>query len=460
MNQSTNSLAVGAGRAIIDLPAGLMMAGYGRRTGPSVGTLKPLEARAVLFDDSRAASMVVVLDLVYVTAELTRAIAEGIARDHPIDPNHVMVSATHTHCGPMLNGCNSQGWAQAVTAGVEAAAMAFNAARPAHLQGGRVPTPGFGANRRDGRVLIDEGASVVVAISAEEPADVLAVVFEMACHATVLEHDNLLWSPDYPGYTRDAIEAAVGGTAVFIQGCAGDINPVFASHTPEDAYLAGASLAGPIIQAVAWSVRARQGLGYINLSWNRVEPAVSPIVFPDLAGGQIRTANRTVSLELAPVPAVEQANQSLARTKAEWLACDDGPTKDRLGASLAYAWAQNFHAQGQMLLEMIEPVQNRHNLDLTVKGMAVGSDLVIVALPGENFYEQGARLRQAASDCLVLVVGYANCSCGYLVPSSEYDDSGYEVGASYVCQGGAEVVCQAGQDLVTQLLSTGTKGES
>lgn len=53
----------------------------------------------------------------------------------------------------------------------------------------------------------------------------LATVVNYACHPTTLAWDNTLISPDFPGTTRELIEAHTEAPCLFLQGASGDLGP-------------------------------------------------------------------------------------------------------------------------------------------------------------------------------------------------------------------------------------------
>jgi hypothetical protein len=58
-----------------------------------------------------------------------------------------------------------------------------------------------------------------------------ALVVHYACHAVVLGPTSCKWSADYPGAMQAKVEAGMPGTqCMFVQGGAGDINPIFRPH--------------------------------------------------------------------------------------------------------------------------------------------------------------------------------------------------------------------------------------
>src|SRR5690606_3924211 len=53
----------------------------------------------------------------------------------------------------------------------------------------------------------------------------IASLFHVACHAVSIYPSNPAISADWPGAASRTISAALGGESLFLQGCAGDINP-------------------------------------------------------------------------------------------------------------------------------------------------------------------------------------------------------------------------------------------
>jgi len=63
----------------------------------------------------------------------------------------------------------------------------------------------------------------------------LATLYNYACHPSAAGGDSpSVCSADYPGFASDMIEKCSGGTALFLHGCSGDINP--GKYVRGDAY--------------------------------------------------------------------------------------------------------------------------------------------------------------------------------------------------------------------------------
>jgi hypothetical protein len=81
-----------------------------------------------------------------------------------------------------------------------------------------------------------------------------------AAHAVVLGPTSCKYSADYPGVIQSAVERALGGTQVmFVQGGAGDINPLFQGRSGrEDADFAVMEKMGQLLASEV--LRANQGV--------------------------------------------------------------------------------------------------------------------------------------------------------------------------------------------------------
>ena len=224
------------------------MYGYAnRKCGPANGTHDPLFAKAVVLaaGDSRLA--IVTLDLGSIVAEnLRRDVAEKLGI--PV----LLLAASHTHSGPLFLGD-----APAATAYLaEMESKVFGAVRdaaasmfPARLGVGRGSLQ-LGYNRL---LLRDDGRARALFDNLEripygpvDPEFTLlrveddsgaprALLVHYACHAVVLGPTNCKYSADWPGAMMAKVEAEMKGVqCMFVQGGAGDINPLFMGRTGKE----------------------------------------------------------------------------------------------------------------------------------------------------------------------------------------------------------------------------------
>jgi hypothetical protein len=382
-------MTVRVGAAVHDCtpPAGLAMSGFAARTEPAAGPHDPLTVRALAVDDT-----------VVVTVDTCGLHEDFCARLRAEVPGHVVVAATHTHGGPAtvpgrLGGPVDAGYLATLHATCVAAARGAVAARqPASVEVGTGADPGLARNRRrdDGPVY----APLTVLRFRRPDGGLLASVVSYPCHPVVLGADNLLWTADYPGVVRTAVEAAdPGSVCLFLTGCCGELNTghsAGASGTLEgaaDRSFAAAERAGRRIAEAALAVPARE--------------------MPHHPG------TAAVSGDIAlPLMAADPADaMALA---AGWARELPGAAPGR--RALLHSW-----------LNWAREIAPYPVASWTARVTAVRwGGLRIIALPGEPFSVTAQRIAaRVPGECLV--IGYADGSPGYLPPAGEFSYGGYEI---------------------------------
>jgi hypothetical protein len=223
-------LVAGVARAPLPMPIGGALMGYGARTGTATGVHDVLYARALFLSDGRAEVLLVTLDVCLLAPAHAEALRAALAARTGVAADGITVACIHTHSGPetgygaWLAGAAPAPEARALEeAAVEAGVRAHAAAAPARLGVGSTRAA-IGRNRRVADGPVDPSVLVVRVDRADRSP--LAVLYIHGCHPTVLGHDNLAYSADWPGSASRAIEAALPGTtALFALGAHGDVDP-------------------------------------------------------------------------------------------------------------------------------------------------------------------------------------------------------------------------------------------
>jgi hypothetical protein len=230
---------VGLAKADITPPVGGLTAGYSAAK-PTEGIHDPITARVMILQSDKARVAMVVCDLcVYNSPRLhERAKSMGIDK--------LLLMNTHTHAGPKMNQDDfptaDKPWRDTVD---ERILDAIQTAQKSMFKASFVASESqirLGYNR-----LVQRGAYAVTYFEnpdripygnvdsqvgvirvTDDQKKVRAVLVNYACHPVVLGPRNLKISSDYPGVTRDIIEADVGSDCMclFVQAGAGDINPL------------------------------------------------------------------------------------------------------------------------------------------------------------------------------------------------------------------------------------------
>lgn len=227
-------MKVGIATADITPAEPVYMAGYSARKDPSEGVYKDIYATCLVFDNGTTRVGLMALDLCKIGIPELAAIrqaAEGVG----IPAAQMMINSSHTHCGPTIIGSQNAEYVATFTQTVCGLLQkAVDDLQPATMDF-TVGMCTMGINRRqlnsaghyagmrpEPRKPIDTDVPILRVLAPD--GKVRAVVFGYACHPTTI--GGQLIGPDYPGPARDFVEAAYEGcTAVFLQGCGGDVKP-------------------------------------------------------------------------------------------------------------------------------------------------------------------------------------------------------------------------------------------
>lgn len=243
-----------AGLARVDItPDGSMpMYGYrNRKCGPATGTHDPLMAKVLVLEAGDARMAIVTLDLGSIVSENLRRDVTG-----KLGIPTLLLAASHTHSGPSYLEPAGTGAGLRPPPGrephpyllemekkvLEAIQQAAASMFPARLGVGRGALQ-LGYNRlllRDtgrARALFDNLQRVpygpvdpeyVVLRVDDQGGNPKALLVHYAAHAVVLGPTNCKYSADYPGAMQAKVESDLPGVqCMFVQGGAGDINPLF-----------------------------------------------------------------------------------------------------------------------------------------------------------------------------------------------------------------------------------------
>jgi hypothetical protein len=204
--------------------------GYGARQGAARSVHDRLQARCLALSDAQGAGMLIAAaDLCLVTPEQAARVRGRIAAQSGLPLERILLSCTHTHSGPdtglgsLVAGRPEPSHVEPLFEGIVATALqAWQARRPARLGWGRAEAR-IGRNRSLEDGPVDPEVLVLRVDGADgEP---LATLYSYACHGTVLGHDNLEISADWPGEACAALEGGRGGVALFLLGAHADIDP-------------------------------------------------------------------------------------------------------------------------------------------------------------------------------------------------------------------------------------------
>ncbi len=241
----------GVARSLITPEEALWMAGFGDRTQPSDGKAMELWVKALALEDTAGHRGIILTgDLLGFPQNMHHHICAALKEQYGLLPDQVILSASHTHCGPVLRDAlydiyplndaqrtRIESYSAKLEGQViETIGRALADLAPATLAGGQGRV-GFAVNRRNNLEpsipkLIADGAlkgpvdHAVPVLAVYLPDGRLkAICCGYACHNTTLHLNQ--WSGDYAGYAQLALEQShPGAQAMFFMGCGGDQNPL------------------------------------------------------------------------------------------------------------------------------------------------------------------------------------------------------------------------------------------
>ncbi|MEW6359421.1 MAG: hypothetical protein AB1696_24000 [Planctomycetota bacterium] len=284
-------IRAGVAQKVITPPTGVSLAGYFHdRIGESVRD--DLHAKGVILESGGERIALVACDLVSIHGSITEAARKFIEKETGIPPDHVMVSATHTHTGPEVRPSRvvrrHAEWVDALPRMIadavkEAAGHMFDAAlHPgrgeerdlAHIRlfrmrdGSEKFGPGSDLSKVAGPAgTIDPELTAMKIV--DDAGTVRAVLVNYALHVDVIGGGSANFiSADWPGEMAKAVAGIYGGQCVtlFLNGCCGDINQhPYLKETklkrrgPEGAILLGRAFGGLAVNAAEKGEPATEG---------------------------------------------------------------------------------------------------------------------------------------------------------------------------------------------------------
>jgi neutral ceramidase len=442
------------GRAVVDItgePWGVGMMGYGMPDQWTRGILTRQYARAFVLDDGSEQVVHVVADIGMFFQAATTEILTRLAAifGDRYTARNVVLSATHTHCGPGGHGRHvlynittagfHPGTFERLVAGVvDAIVRAHDDARPAvatvtrgHLTDASTnrSRTAFDRNPAEDRELFPDAIDPLMTLLRVERDDhLVGAISWFPVHNTSMTNRSTLISSDNKGWAAYAWEHEADDlVASFAQTNAGDISPNLAGragHGPTDDDRENTRIIGERQLAVAKTLADQPGEEVAALLQSRMTYVdLAHLTTPDGPTGRAvlgaSFAAGTTDGEGSPLFR-RGRNNPVPRRFSEWLygryprLRERQSPKDLLIPVGALGWAQE---------------------RLPVQLVRIGG-LYLVCLPIEVTVTAGLRLRRAVATVMstdvehVIVQGYANGYAHYLTTPEEYDEQDYEGGST------------------------------
>ena len=225
-NKST--MEIGVARVDITPNTPIRLAGYGARAKEETTTIiQRLEAKAMAFgSDEQRPSVLVTVDLVGITEQVTAQVRKTLAEKAGIDPAQLVICASHTHGGPEIGNLinilqyrdgpftdsllaleqlvHISQYTEMLTRKLEEVTLAALKNRKPSLLAWGQGQASFAANRRTKGGPTDPSLPMLRVTTPD--GKLSAVLVNYACHGTTLEGINEIHG-DWIGEAQQRIEA-------------------------------------------------------------------------------------------------------------------------------------------------------------------------------------------------------------------------------------------------------------
>ncbi len=491
---SVKHFMVGAGKADITPPVGVPLGGHGPAGRVARGNWTRLFARAFHFQNKTGQSLTLVsCDLFSLPAGLRASIIERVnSLKYGLDPERVIIAATHTHHGPanyssseVFNSFGgplpnfdpklfeflvtriSQAVIDAIVdaqsdgkcelrlhTGIAVGIQRNRAIAPFYANPGDEITRIINTNISDGLKCPDGSQNNCPRFFAVDPTlrvlevvrdnSTRALIVFFAVHPTAMTHDSELYSGDLVGIAMQRLEAGGKRIAGFFNGAEGDVSPSWKSQDRDDVMNLGNSLAKAVESVLAVEPVCESDPS-LSAQWNIVprnyhsgkSPGFTSRPMPGAAELGGAEDGRTIFYNYGWRPeARKEREQGEHGVKEPAL---DGPTQDFLRSIDEEILAEFVH--------IVKPTRylaapNKFPTHFPVAVAKIGKLLTIASIPVEATTIVGYRIRRQLGYQNTVVVGLANEYYGYTVSPQEYNLQQYEGSSTFLGPGTQDVILE------------------
>src|SRR4051794_7029612 len=448
----SQDLRAGAARRVVNPPLGTRQTGFRLFGNPVQAIESDLTATALVLECDGTKVVVVAIDLSVIGIDLSlygrrpgQPLREGVAAALGIPVSHVLLNTSHAHSGVALPDyapdseeqmALKERFRELLAAGlVEAAVEADARLQPARVGSGWGEC-GIGVYRRevrDGRDVLGEvpehpiDPSVGVIRVDDLDGDPIAIAFRYSAHPVTMGPRSAVASSDYPGPAREVLERTLGGLALFLQGCAGNVNPAagmgYEIDCRDTKRRVGLELGGEALQ-VAARIRTNRRAGERRPLGNVPNILFTP--WEPVAGDTctyLGAAEVAVPLAYGELPSAAEA----AEIRARWQR-----TLEERRAGDAQEWeirvAEKYEDWSRVLCDAV--ALGEPTCDLHLQALRV-NDVVVLGLNAEPFFETGLELRSRSPLPDTFVLGCTNGTIGYLPRAQDYPGGGWRIDETY-----------------------------
>lgn len=392
------------------------LAGFANRNGMSDTIHRALRTKCIVLRNDTTRVCLVFNDLMEVAKKYDDHIRSIIADSTGIPVSHIFIMSSHSHSTPImdemhLNSSDANDRYRERTISIIAKNAIETIKDDKNFVSCRLQiasgTCMMNTNRRSidpktGEAVIgkseeglcDHEVQALRFINAEE--NVIATIFNYACHPVTLGAASKAVSPDYVGMAEETMAKKSGGEAFFMHGAAGDVNPINGL---------GTSLAATDSEGV------------------KLATAVLSSTFTnDTTKVVLKTASATILLPYRD----QDIDSSFIN---EQVKIKSAQKTDFIN------WKESVYNWGERMKARLNKESKLPNgRSVSIGAIKLGST-VIFFIQGELFNSYQLKLKKEFPQLHILFAGYTNGEAGYVPDGPAFKAKGYEVDQAYIFLG-------------------------
>ena len=451
-------------------PIGQQMSGYDRGKNTSTGIHDNLFARSIVVESQDGTSVAMItIAIVNMSEQIMDSIRSGVNKGTGIPFKNVLVSATHTHSGPVMGNINGDYAKFFIKRSVESAVNAWKSRVFGKIGVGSINVFGLAMNDRRmeyGGVPPDPEAAIIKIEDAN--GKLMSIFFNYGCHPSTLDLHNLQFTEDWPHFSIKGIKEKVGPGVIvgYFQSAQGDAKV---------GYNAELSAVGAYMQGIrSFEFAEKKGL-IMSDAVLKLLPSIqtSDDIPVRVAYDKFKVPRRT-TFPYTQAEALlwqQRAQKTLAEKEKLVLSY---PT-DAEGSERYQAAARELAAKGDIGSKIGPRALDRYKVDLWLANQAVTQskrieqlpkdidpflmpmqavrlgNTVFVTFPAEVFTEIGLSVKKMSPFENTFILGVAGGHGGYIATVAEYIEGGYAVNGSPYAPQAEQAIIDASMDLIKRV---------
>lgn len=451
-------------------PVGKAMAGYDRGKNMSTGVHDDLHARSIVIEGADGSSVAMMtIAIVNMSEVIMDSIRSGVNQATGIPFKNVIISATHTHSGPVMGNITGEYAQFFIKRSIESAVNAWKSRVYGKIGTGSVNVTGLAMNDRRmeyGGLTPDPEAGIIKI--EDDKGKLLGVFFNYGCHPSTMDLHNLQFTEDWPYFSIQDIKQKVGKNIIvgYFQSAQGDAKVGYGAElSAVGAYMPGVRtfenakrkglLMGEAVLKVLASIKTEDNPA-VRVAYDKFKVPLRttyPYTQAEALAWQ-QKAQKTFDEKQKLVMAYPTDSASLEQyQEAARQLVSKGPIGTTIGPRTLDKYKADLWLANQAVIQSkrVEALpKDVAPLSMPMQAVRLGKT-VFVTFPCEIFTEIGLTVKKRSPFESTFVFGVAGGYGGYIATAAEYIEGGYAVNGSPYAPQAEQVIIDSALDLIRRV---------